>query len=315
MRSPSLATAAVVGEGDAEFVLLLGAAWVSGVVLGERTGDVAALRSSHAALVARARRGGRPRRRRGTDAHRRELHDVVAHRVSLMVVQAQGAEAVLDVDPSRARVAMVEVQDAGRTALAELRSLLGLLRDESEGGDASRAPQPGLDDLEELLGSTHGGRGRGVAGARRHRRRPGGRGRRCLPCRPGGGHQRDQHGAGSPATVRVHVHDATVEVTVEATAGPGIGHHSVVRLRPRRDAGADGLRRRGPSPRARERRAASACMPVIPLAPDRAEPVIRVVVVDDERLVLDGIEAVLSVEADLEVVGLAADGQAGRSPW
>jgi signal transduction histidine kinase len=79
----------------------------------------------------------------------RELHDVVAHGVSVMVMQAAGARESLSSDHARADAAMAEVERTGRQSLAELRQLLGLLH--REGEPADRAPQPGLDRLDELL--------------------------------------------------------------------------------------------------------------------------------------------------------------------
>jgi signal transduction histidine kinase len=78
----------------------------------------------------------------------RELHDVIAHSVSVIVVQAGAAEDVFDERPDQARAALRSIEQAGRDALGELRRLLGAVRLEaSSGGDA---PQPGLDRLEEL---------------------------------------------------------------------------------------------------------------------------------------------------------------------
>jgi len=76
----------------------------------------------------------------------RELHDVIAHTVSVMVIQASAAEGMLDVDAARARAPLVAVQETGRQALGELRQLLGVLRPGTE-GHSSLAPQPGLNDL------------------------------------------------------------------------------------------------------------------------------------------------------------------------
>ncbi|HEU5363229.1 MAG TPA: sensor histidine kinase [Gaiellaceae bacterium] len=78
----------------------------------------------------------------------RELHDVVAHSVSVMVVQAQAGPRLLD-EPERARDTFGSIETAGREALVELRRLLGVLR----GGDehAATAPQPGLNALDGLL--------------------------------------------------------------------------------------------------------------------------------------------------------------------
>jgi DNA-binding NarL/FixJ family response regulator len=79
----------------------------------------------------------------------RELHDVVAHSVSVMVVQAGAARRTLAASPEQAATALGQIERTGRQALVELRRLLGLLRDD-EAGDADLAPQPGLAHLESL---------------------------------------------------------------------------------------------------------------------------------------------------------------------
>ena len=79
----------------------------------------------------------------------RELHDVVAHNVSVMVVQAEGASYAMDASPDQARQALGTIAQTGRTALAEMRRLLGVLRTEDGAGD--RTPQPGVGQLEDLL--------------------------------------------------------------------------------------------------------------------------------------------------------------------
>src|ERR687898_696073 len=84
----------------------------------------------------------------------RELHDVVAHRVSLMTVQAGAAKAVAAEDPEGALRAMGAVEEAGRQALDELRHLLGVLRPESDLDGLG--PQPGLADLPRLVEQTRG---------------------------------------------------------------------------------------------------------------------------------------------------------------
>lgn len=78
----------------------------------------------------------------------RELHDVVAHTVMVMVWQAEAAEELLDQDksPDRLHEAMRNVQDAGRRGLADLRSLVGVLREDAHGQVAA----PSLEDLESL---------------------------------------------------------------------------------------------------------------------------------------------------------------------
>ena len=79
----------------------------------------------------------------------RELHDVVAHRVSLMTVQAGAAKIVAVDDPESAMQAMEAVEKAGRQALDELRHLLGVLRPEAVSD--TLGPQPGLADIPRLV--------------------------------------------------------------------------------------------------------------------------------------------------------------------
>jgi signal transduction histidine kinase len=78
----------------------------------------------------------------------RELHDVIAHSVSVMVIQAGGARLVMGEEPDRAEQSLQSVERAGRDALAELRRLLGILGD---GDPYALAPQPGLRDISPLL--------------------------------------------------------------------------------------------------------------------------------------------------------------------
>jgi len=93
-----------------------------------------------------------------TDERRRiarDLHDVVAHGVGVMAVQAGGARLVLDVDLERARGALVTIENTGRTALAELERMVTLLR---APGDSERAsPLPLLADLPALFGQLRAG--------------------------------------------------------------------------------------------------------------------------------------------------------------
>jgi signal transduction histidine kinase len=112
-----------------------------------------------AALAARA---ARVERERADEAERAaleerariagDLHDIVAHALSGMVVQAAGAHRLAERDPQRAREALRAVEDSGRDALAELRLLLGVLRREDE--DLALAPQPSLRHVDALARRT-----------------------------------------------------------------------------------------------------------------------------------------------------------------
>ena len=79
----------------------------------------------------------------------RELHDIVAHQVSLMTVQAGAAKTVVDKDPTTAARAMTSVEEAGRQALGELRHLVGVLRPDVDGNELG--PQPGRSDIPQLV--------------------------------------------------------------------------------------------------------------------------------------------------------------------
>jgi len=86
----------------------------------------------------------------------RDLHDVVAHHLSVIVVQAEAAQEVLAARPERAGQAMATVADTARSALGELRRVLGVLRSEGDDGadgDGGRAPQPDLDAVDDLVAS------------------------------------------------------------------------------------------------------------------------------------------------------------------
>ena len=81
----------------------------------------------------------------------RELHDVIAHSVSTIVVQAEAGQAMVNREPERAVASFEAIQDTGRKALDELRTMLGVLR--PDGSRPSKGPQPGLGTLETLLES------------------------------------------------------------------------------------------------------------------------------------------------------------------
>ena len=98
----------------------------------------------------RAERAQAARRRADEERLRiaRELHDVLAHSISVINVQAGVGLALLDTDPEQARTALTTIKDQSKEALGEVRQVLGTLRTP---GDAPRAPAPGLDRLPELV--------------------------------------------------------------------------------------------------------------------------------------------------------------------
>jgi signal transduction histidine kinase len=106
-------------------------------------------RRQQAAEVDRARRADRLRR---VGEQRlllaQELHDVLAHNISLINVQASVALHLLDDEPDRARPALTNIKAASSEALHELRTALDVLR---SGDEAPRAPAPGLADLDDLI--------------------------------------------------------------------------------------------------------------------------------------------------------------------
>lgn len=129
---------------------LFAIAWVIGDNLRTRRAYLAELEARAARLE--HERGERAERAVIEERTRiaRELHDVIAHNVSVMVVQASAGDDVFDSDPGRAREALAAVASTGRDALSELRRLLGVIRP-GEAEEPSFAPQPGIGRLGELV--------------------------------------------------------------------------------------------------------------------------------------------------------------------
>ncbi|MFD7323729.1 sensor histidine kinase [Streptomyces sp. NPDC059875] len=86
----------------------------------------------------------------------RELHDVVAHNVSVMVVQADGAAYVMDASPEQAKQALETISSTGRQALAEMRRLLGILRTGEHKEAGEYVPQPDVQQIEDLVEQVRG---------------------------------------------------------------------------------------------------------------------------------------------------------------
>ncbi|MET9973404.1 histidine kinase dimerization/phosphoacceptor domain-containing protein, partial [Streptomyces sp. NPDC006356] len=128
--------------------------------IGATAGD--AVRSRRAFVAAIRERAERAERTREEEARRRvaeerlriarDLHDVVAHHIALVNVQAGVASHVMDKRPDQAKEALAHVREASRSALNELRATVGLLR-QSGDPEAPTEPAPGLDRLDELAGT------------------------------------------------------------------------------------------------------------------------------------------------------------------
>jgi signal transduction histidine kinase len=120
-----------------------------------------AVRSQRAIVAAAEERALRAEASRDEEARRavteerlriaRELHDVVAHHISVINVQAGVAKHLLDDDPAQASEALGHIRESSQVVLSELATILGLLR--HPGDDSTTAPAPGLDQLDALIDS------------------------------------------------------------------------------------------------------------------------------------------------------------------
>ena len=154
-------TTALGGDGSGG-LLLLAAAVLGAVVAAWALGRFSRVRADQlAALAERARRAEADREQRDRQAAAeerariaRELHDVVAHSVTVMVRQAEGGRYVAAKDPAAAATVLGRIAETGRTALTDMRSLLGVLDGAGRSSGDSQAgtdPQPTLDDLPDLV--------------------------------------------------------------------------------------------------------------------------------------------------------------------
>jgi signal transduction histidine kinase len=131
----------IYAEGVVFYALLFGAPWAAGWAirrwrLSERQVQQEKARTAATIAAERARIA-------------RELHDVVAHSISVMVLQARGGRRVLESEPSEARDAFAIIERTGHQALEEMRRLLGMLRRSDE--ELALAPQPSLKELGRLV--------------------------------------------------------------------------------------------------------------------------------------------------------------------
>lgn len=123
------------------FTLLFGAPWLAGYVVQRRRLGETLMRherdAAEAAIVDERARIAR------------ELHDVVAHAISVIVLQARGGRRLLDTEPEETRGALDTIEHTGEQALVEMRRLVGLLRESYD--ELALAPQPTLSELDHLV--------------------------------------------------------------------------------------------------------------------------------------------------------------------
>ncbi|MFM9594254.1 sensor histidine kinase [Streptomyces scabiei] len=168
----------------------------------------------------------------------REMHDILSHAVSLMIVQAEAGPVAVRTAPERAEAAFDAISEAGRDAMVQLRRMLGVLREGDEEERVPREPQPGAGDLAGLLDRVRGS-GLDVVHEVVGRERP-------LPAAAGASVFRIVQEAltntvrhADARTVRVRLVYGDDEVRVEVTddgRGPRAGHvggHGLVGVRER----------------------------------------------------------------------------------
>ena len=161
-------------------VLMLVISPIVGELLRTRRDELAALESRNAALRAEQAQAVEAARLVERQRIARELHDVVTHNVTMLVVQAEAAASVPSMSDAERVAALDGVAAGGRSALAELRQLLGVLRDTDDGMPS--APVPGIAQAGELVDRTPSrragrrvpwiGAGRPASGGGRSRRIP-----------------------------------------------------------------------------------------------------------------------------------------------
>jgi signal transduction histidine kinase len=131
----------------ASIAVALAVTWVVGARIGRSRANLATFKSRAENLERERDELDRAAAAEERARIARELHDVVSHNLSVMVVQAGGARRIADGDPARAREALASIESTGRLALTEMRRLLGLISAE----EPALAPAGGVDALGELV--------------------------------------------------------------------------------------------------------------------------------------------------------------------
>jgi signal transduction histidine kinase len=147
----AIGTTVSPGPTDPGVLALTMAAWLLGKFVGSRRAYTAQLEAKNVELeqarLELAERAVAEERLRIA----RELHDVVAHTMSVVALHAGTGRMVADDDPQAAREALATIETTTRSALLEMRRMLGVLRGSATGEQAIEAPAPGLEDLDALI--------------------------------------------------------------------------------------------------------------------------------------------------------------------
>jgi signal transduction histidine kinase len=201
------------------------AAWAAGVSL---TAVMAALIRHELDLVdqLRAAQAGLAERSRAEERSRiaREVHDVIAHSLTVSLLHLQSARLAVEYEPAEAALALAEAERLCRESLAEVRSTVGLLRQDPAARDHPEPPVPGIDGIAELAGRFR------LAGADVSLRAAGDTGR--LPATTGSAIYRilqealtntAKHAPGAPVEIRLDVTPRQVILQVDSAGPPGHG--------------------------------------------------------------------------------------------
>jgi signal transduction histidine kinase len=201
------------------------APWVAGVAVSAAGGALVA-RQQQLVTQLHAAQAGLAERSRAEERNRiaRDLHDVIAHSLTVSLLHISSARLAVSEDPEEAARALAEAERLGRQSLDEVRSIVGLMRSD-DGDDRSRlAPVPGVEALDELAGRFRS------AGAKVRLERSGPVA--SLPATAGATLYRialealtnaAKHAPGSPVSVLVAAEDGRAELTIESGGAPGSG--------------------------------------------------------------------------------------------
>ena len=284
-------------------------AWL--LVLGTGA-EIARVRRERA--IERARAAEQEARRRAGEQRlriARELHDTLAHNISLINVQAGAALHLLDERPDQARPALTAIKQASKETLAELRSVLDILRDADEDA-APLTPAPGLERLDELLAGARAG-GLTVEIRVEGERRP-------LPAAIELAAFRivqealtnvRRHAGPARATISLRYGADELAVQIDDDGARVNGRHEDIGAGG--GNGIPGMRERasalGGTLEAGPRAAPGGFRVLARLPAGGRAAVIRVLLADDQALVRGGFRSLLDAQDDIEVVGEASDGE------